>query len=169
MAGIGSYEVIADAIGEGALKDHGRKTTDVMGMPDVDVVVSESKRVLDVGGETTFQIRLRNYGTKDATNLQITANLSKNLKFVKAGGGTPDVQVAHSEAENAVKFVQIEKLGPGKELVLGVQVRVTGEDPKLATCRVCVTHDDLTDKFEDMAGVKVTSQRRTAVMPANGP
>ena len=88
MGGIGSYEVIADAIGEGALKDHGRKTTDVMGMPDVDLVVSESKRVLDVGGDTTFQIRLRNYGTKDATNLQITANLSKNLKFMKAGGGT---------------------------------------------------------------------------------
>jgi uncharacterized repeat protein (TIGR01451 family) len=169
MAGIASYEVIADAIGEGALKDHGRKTTDVKGMPDVDVVVSESKRVLDVGGETTFQIRLRNYGTKDATNLQITANLSKNLKFVKAGGGTPDVQVAHSEVENAVKFVQIEKLGPGKEMVLGVQVRVTGEDPKLATCRVWVTHDDVTDKFEDMAGVKVTSQRRAAVTSANGP
>jgi hypothetical protein len=69
-----------------------------------------------------------------------------------------------------VKFVEIEKLGPGKELVLGIQVQVTGEDPKLATCRVGVTHDDLTDKFEDMAGVKVTSQqRRSAVTPASGP
>jgi hypothetical protein len=52
---------------------------------------------------------------------------------------------------------------------LWVLVKVIGEDPKLATCRVSVTHDDLTDKFEDMAGVKVTSQRRAAVTPANGP
>jgi uncharacterized repeat protein (TIGR01451 family) len=170
MGGIGSYEVIADAIGEGALKAHDRKTTDVMGMPDVDLVVSESKRVLDVGGTTTFQIRLRNYGTKDATNLQVTANFSKNLKFEnKAGGGAQDMDVAYSEKENAVKFVQIDKLGPGKELLLWVLVRVTSEDPKLATCRVCVTHDDLTDRFEDMAGVKVTSQRRGAVTSANGP
>ena len=99
MGGIGSYEVIADAIGEGALKAHERKTTDVMGMPDVDLVVSESKRVLDVGGTTTFQIRLRNYGTKDATNLLVTANFSKNLKFAnKAGGGSQDMQVAYNPA-----------------------------------------------------------------------
>ena len=68
-----------------------------------------------------------------------------------------------------MKFVQIDKLGPNKEMILGVLVHVTGEDPKLATCRVSVIHDDLTDKFEDMAGVKVTSQRRGAVTPANGP
>ncbi len=139
-------------------------------MPDVDLVVSESKRVLDVGGTTTFQIRLRNYGTKDATNLLVTANFSKNLKFAnKAGGGSQDMQVAYNPQENAVKFVQIDKLGPGKEMLLWVLVQVIGEDPKLATCRVSVTHDDLTDKFEDMAGVKVTSQRRGSVTPVSGP
>jgi uncharacterized repeat protein (TIGR01451 family) len=170
MGGIGSYEVIADAIGEGTLKAHDRKTTDVLGMPDVDLVVSESKRVLDLGGTTTFQIRLRNYGTKDATNLLVMANFSKNLKFAgKAGSGAQDIKVMYNENENAVTFVQIDKLGPGKELLLWVLVKVIGEDPKLATCRVSVTHDDLTDKFEDMAGVKVTSQRRAAVTPANGP
>ena len=89
MGGIGSYEVLADAIGEGALKAQERKTTDVIGIADVDLVVSESKRVVDVGGQTTFQIRLRNYGTKDATHLLVTANLSPNLKFEKAGGSVP--------------------------------------------------------------------------------
>ena len=69
MGGIGSYDVIADAVGEGLLKAKDRKNTDVIGMADVDLVVSESKRVVDVGGTTTFQIRLRNYGTKEATHL----------------------------------------------------------------------------------------------------
>ena len=48
---------------------------------------------------------------------------------------------------------------------------VTGLEPRLATCRVSVIHDDLPDnnKFEDMAGVKVTTQRRGAVTPAGGP
>jgi uncharacterized repeat protein (TIGR01451 family) len=169
MGGIGSYEVIADAIGEGALKDHGRKTTDVIGMPDVDLVVSESKRVLDLGGTTTFQIRLRNYGTKDATHLQVTATLSKNLKFEKAGGGSQDLQVMYSKEENAVKFVEIDKLGPGKEIILGLLVSVQGPEPRLATCRVSVTHDELSDKFEDMAGVKVTTSRRAAVTAAGDP
>ena len=50
MGGIGRYEVLADAIGEGALKAQERKVTDVIGIADVDLVVSESKRVVDVGG-----------------------------------------------------------------------------------------------------------------------
>ena len=55
-------------------------------------------------------------------------------------------------------------------MILGIVVTVTGPDPKLATCRVSVVHDDLPDgnKFEDMAGVKVTTQRRGAVIPAGG-
>jgi uncharacterized repeat protein (TIGR01451 family) len=169
MGGIGSYDLIADANGDGALKAHERKSTDVIGIADVDLVVSESKRVVDVGGETLFQIRLRNYGTKDATHLQVTANLSPNLKYIAAGAGAQDVQVF--QKDNAVKFVEIDKLGAGKELVLGVRVTVDGPQPKLATCKVSVIHDDLPDneKFEDMAGVKVTTQRRGAVAPAGGP
>jgi len=169
MGGIGSYDVIAEAIGDGALKTKGRKNTDVVGMPDVDLVVSESKRVLDVGGTTTFQIRLRNYGSKEATHLQVTANLSKNLKLAGGVLGPPEVNAAYNEAENAVTFATLDKLGPAKELILGVPVSVVGEDPKLATCRVFVTHDDLPDRFEDMAGVKITTMRRTAAAAANGP
>ena len=170
MGGIGVYDVIADAVGEGTLKVHERKSTDVIGIADVDLVVSESNRVVDVGGETTFQIRLRNYGTKDATHLQVTAKLSPNLKYKAAGAGPGAQDVQVFQKDNAVKFVEIDKLGAGKELVLGVRVTVEGAEPKLATCRVFVTHDDLPDneKFEDMAGVKVTTQRRAAVAPAGG-
>jgi uncharacterized repeat protein (TIGR01451 family) len=162
MGGIGHYQLSADATGDGALKSWDRHETEVMGMPDVDLVVSESKRVLDVGGTTTFQIRLRNYGTKEATNLLVSANLSKNLQVEKAGGGNRDLKVAMSNEKDAITFGAIDKLGPGKEIVLGILVRVVGDEPRLATCRVFVTHDDLTEKFEDMAGVKVTSTRRAA-------
>ena len=55
-------------------------------MPDVDLVVSETKRALDVDGTTTFEIRLRNYGTKEATNLQVHATLSENLKVTERRG-----------------------------------------------------------------------------------
>ena len=49
----------------------------------------------------------------------------------------------------------IKRLGPGKDLIMGLEVEVTGADPKVATCKVRVTHDDLPDPYEDMAGVKV--------------
>jgi hypothetical protein len=37
-----------------------------------------------------------------------------------------------------------------------------GAEPKTATCRVEVVHDDLTEKFEDMASIKVMTARRAA-------
>ena len=37
MGGIGSYEVIAQAIGEGALTAKERKNTDVVGIADVEI------------------------------------------------------------------------------------------------------------------------------------
>ena len=42
-------------------------------------------------------------------------------------------------------------------MILGILVRVTSDNPKLATCRVSLSHDDLPEQLEDMAGVKVTS------------
>ena len=41
MGGIGDYEVLAEATGDGGLKGWDRRHTDVIGMPDVDLVVSE--------------------------------------------------------------------------------------------------------------------------------
>ena len=167
VGGIGDYEFLAEATADGAIKlPTERKHTEVAGMPDVDLVVSESKRVLDVGGTTKFLVRLRNYGTKAATNIQVNATLSDNLEVQDAGGGSKDVAVAVNDKKTAVKFDQIATLGPGKEMLLGILVKVVGEEPKLATCRVTVVHDDLTEKFEDMAGVKVTTGRRAATAPS---
>jgi uncharacterized repeat protein (TIGR01451 family) len=166
MGGIGLYEVLANASGDSGLKAGDLKRTNVMGMPDVDVLVSEAKRVVDLGGETTFQILLRNYGTKEATNIQVTAALSPNLEVQRAGGGSKDVSVETTPKKDGVKFSQIPKLGPGKEMILWTTVKVTGVQPKLATCKVVIMHDDLTDTFEDMAGVKVTTARGGAAAEA---
>ena len=101
MGGIGDYEFLAEATADGAIKlPTERKHTEVAGMPDVDLVVSESKRVLDVGGTTKFLVRLRNYGTKAATNIQVNATLSDNLEVQDAGGGSKDVAVAVEREEN---------------------------------------------------------------------
>ena len=168
MGGVGDYEIVAQGVGDGALKAMDRRHTEVVGMPDVDLVVSEMKRVVDVGGKTTFQIRLRNYGTKEASHIQITAKLSKNLKVEAAGSSSTDIKQQLSPDGDELKFSEIDKLGPGKELVLGILVKVASDTPRLATCRVLVSHEDLPEPFEDMAAVKITSARRSPVA-ASGP
>ncbi len=156
MGGTGTYEVFAEAIGEGGVKDKQLRHTEVQGMPDVDLVVSENKRVVDVGGQTTFLITLRNYGTKDATSLSVIARLSPNLKYVDAGAKANDVKINGSEKGDTVTF-DIPKLAAAKEMALGVLVQVQSGDPKQGTCKVSVTHDELAEPFVDMASIRITS------------
>jgi uncharacterized repeat protein (TIGR01451 family) len=162
MGGIGAYELNVEARGDNSIYLKDRRITDVQGMPDVDLVVRERRRVVDVDGTTTFQIRLRNYGTKAATKLQVKAKLSENLTVIESAGG-PEEQAFLSPSGDELKFPLIELLGPGKEMILGIKVKVTKPQPKLGTCRVYLMHDDLTEQMEDMAGVKITESRRAAV------
>ena len=64
MMGSGYYECVVEATADATAKAMDRRTTDVMGMPVVELDVGETKRVLDVEGVTTFQIRISNSGTK---------------------------------------------------------------------------------------------------------
>ena len=138
--------------------DREEERTNVASKPDVDILVSESKRVIGVSDTTQFEIRLRNYGNKSATNLQLSANLSSNLEVVSVAGMQNDVTVSTDQTKHMLKFSQIAKMEPGTVMVFGFRVKATGETPRLATCRVIVSHDDLPDGTEDMAGVKVKTR-----------
>jgi hypothetical protein len=163
MGGISAYEVNVEARGDNSLYQKDRRITDVQGMPDVELLVRERRRVVDVDGTTWFQIRLRNYGTKEATRLQVSAKFSKNLR-VEAVSGGPEEGSIKDEAGHEMKFGIIERLGPGKEYPMAIQVKVTDPEPRIGTCRVFLLHDDLTEALEHMASVKVTEARRAAVV-----
>jgi uncharacterized repeat protein (TIGR01451 family) len=163
MTGSGFYECFTEATADGTTKVVARERTEVMGMPVVELDVTESKRVLDVNGTTTFQIRISNSGTKDAMNPEITAILSPNLKVEAAGDGTNKVEPKLSDdGSNKVWFRNIDKLPRDKEIQLGIKVRVLKAEPRLATCRVTVKYEDLPDGIDDMAAVKVIPPGRTA-------
>jgi uncharacterized repeat protein (TIGR01451 family) len=161
MGGISAYELNVEAKADNgvALKD--RRITDVKGIADVDLQVRERRRLVDIDGTTSFSIRLRNYGTKEATHIQVTAKLSPNLAVIATGGG-PTEQALASPTLDEVKFPDIPRLGPGKEMDLFIKVKATKADKGIGTCRVYLLHDDLTEKIEDLAGVKISESRRSA-------
>jgi hypothetical protein len=163
MASSGYYECLTEASADGTTKVVARQHTEVVGMALVELDVSEPKHVLDVNGTTTFQIRISNSGTKDAMAPEITATLSPNLEVEAAGDGTKNVETELSkDGSNTVRFLKIAKLPRDKEIVLGIKVKVLKAEPRVATCRVYVKHDDLPDSIDDMAGVKVIPPGRTA-------
>ncbi|MFO0909925.1 MAG: hypothetical protein U0794_16515, partial [Isosphaeraceae bacterium] len=160
MGGVGQYQIGAEARADRVDLAKEIKLTDVTGLADVDVNVTEKRRVVDLNEETTYIIKVSNAGTKEATKLLIRAVLSPNLEPVQTSG--TEESAKFSAAEHKLLFPTIERLAPGKSIELGIRVKVTAADPKLATCRVFVLHDDLSqkDELEDVAGFKVTPTRR---------
>ena len=75
--------------------------------------------------------------------------------WIRRPAGRKSRRIASPDLKE-VKFPIIERLGPGKEVVLAIKVKVTKPSPKIGTCRVKLTHDELSEPLEDMAGVKVT-------------
>ena len=162
MMGSGLCQCVVEATADATPKVYDEKSTDVQGMPLVELDVSERKHVLDVNGITTFQIRIRNSGTADAMNLHVEANLSPNLEVRAAGDAAKKVKSRRSTDGRKVEFLNIGNLPREKEILLGIEVKVLNADPQLATCRVTVKHDELPDNIDDMAGVKVVPPGRTA-------
>jgi uncharacterized repeat protein (TIGR01451 family) len=157
MGGPGRYQISAEARADGGLLDTKIASTSVVGLADVEIDVTERRRSVDVGQETTFQIRIKNFGSKDATQLLLNAKLSKNLEATATDPGSQDLKEARFNPDTGeLVFPPIPRLGPGKELVLGIKVRAR-EPLGLATCRVFLAHDDLGDaRLDDVAWTKVT-------------
>jgi uncharacterized repeat protein (TIGR01451 family) len=166
VGNVGKYEVSAEAHGGGGLKDKQNLVTEVFGMPDVDLVVSERQRVVDVGGKTIFLITLRNYGTKEATNILLSAIVAKNLKVIGEFDVPSGVDFQEKDGQIVLRDSGlrngIKRLGPGETLRMGLQVQATGPEPRVATCRVQVTHDGLSVPLEDMAHVQVLNASEPA-------
>jgi uncharacterized repeat protein (TIGR01451 family) len=166
MGGVGFYPVTVEARGDGGLSGKDSCRTDVSGLADFEfeVEVPEQRRVVDVDQSTTFRIRIKNVGTKEATSLLISAMLSKNVEPIETNNGTDDRTQAQYNPNYQplplLVFPKIDRLGPGKEIVLGIKVKA--KEKGLGTCRVFMKHDDLADDegLEDMAAFKITAPRQ---------
>jgi uncharacterized repeat protein (TIGR01451 family) len=162
MGGVGIYPVTVNARADGGLSSESICRTEVLGLADFDLKVQEQRRVVDVGDSTMFTIRIKNIGTKDGSNLLVSAVLA-GVEPVETKNGTDDrTQAQYNAAQHLLVFPPIERLGPGKEIVLGIKVKVTGKG--LGKCQVYVMHDDLAaqdERLEDMASFRITARRQS--------
>jgi uncharacterized repeat protein (TIGR01451 family) len=154
LGGPGMYRVMAEARA-GELRAKDAFSTDVTGMVDIEMNVSERRRVLDVGESTVFYVRMKNVGSKDAKNLLVQLQFSKNLEATDTAG--TDASATPDKVTGDLLFPVIESLPKGRTLELSVKVKAL--KPGTASCRVFLKHDDLPDptaSIEDIAHTRVT-------------
>jgi hypothetical protein len=141
-----TVEVAAHSDGFREPKDTPRdqQPTDVMGIADVKIVsVDRDDTVIDAGDTTRFEIRIRNDGSKEATNVKVDFFTNEWITVEKTD--PPD---ASYNPENPVQhgFAPIDRLAPGVERTFVITVKAAKAPPSgqaVANFDVKVYWDDL--------------------------
>ncbi len=92
--------------------------TKVDGTPSLTLRVTDSDDPVEVGGRTTYEIRVANEGTKEAKNVVLTCELADGVKLVNVQGAT-----AHKLEGNKLVFQPLTVLPAGKTSVFRVTVQ----------------------------------------------
>ncbi len=101
LGGIELYQIAVMARGEDQLFDKKTFNTDVTGLADVAFDISERRRSIDIGETTTFQIKIKNFGSKEATRLLISAKLSENIDAIETDNGSDQREQAQVQPDRA--------------------------------------------------------------------
>lgn len=113
----GSYNINAEARAMNGLRDVADHALDVDGIAALLFEVADQVDPIEIGGITTYQIRVENQGTKEASNVQILAMIPEGMRAVPAQGRS-----RYTVNQNRVEFERIARLPAKSESVFNIQV-----------------------------------------------
>lgn len=131
----GELAIGATANASRGLKDVAEHKVAVDGIAALLFEVADQVDPIEVGDATTYQIRVKNQGTKEATNVQFIAMVPAGMKAVAANG-----PVGYRVEGDRVFFDAINRLPPKGESSYSVRVEGVAEGDK--RFRVEMTSDD---------------------------
>jgi uncharacterized repeat protein (TIGR01451 family) len=118
------------------LSDQKQRQIMVEGLAAIMFEVRDLEDPIEVGGETGYEIRVVNQGTKSATHVQVTIDLPPGLKVISAEG-----ESAHRIQEGRLVFEPLEQLAPKADTVY--KFRAQGQQAGDQRINVQVNTDDL--------------------------
>jgi uncharacterized repeat protein (TIGR01451 family) len=130
------------------LSDQTKRDVLVEGIAAIMFEVRDTEDPIEVNGETTYEIRVVNQGSKAATNVQVVVSLPPGLQFVSASGET------HFSAERGgIVFEPLKQLSPKADTVYRVQVK--GIQPGDQRVTVQVNTDDISQPIRREESTRV--------------
>jgi uncharacterized repeat protein (TIGR01451 family) len=97
--------------------------------------VKDLDEVIEVGSETTYEIRVLNKGTKAATSVRVAAIMSPGMAAIHGEGPT---RAAGDAAQ--IAFEPLARLNPQEEVIYKVQAQ--GRQPGDQIIRVQISSDE---------------------------
>ncbi|GAA4435325.1 hypothetical protein GCM10023155_33620 [Bremerella cremea] len=127
-------------------------TIHVEGLAAIFFEVADQADPIEVGKDTTYDIKVVNQGSKEATNVQVTATLPQGMQAMAADGEVPG-----SLQGNQIIFQPIARLDPKQTIRLSIQAQ--GTMPGDQRIRVQVRTDGIPDPITKEESTTVYTDR----------
>lgn len=149
-ANTGEHKNKAMVTGARGLKSEGEVTTRVEGLPALLMELVDLDDPVEVGTETSYEIRVTNTGTKTETNLQLTCSIPEKMEY-RGAKGPPGVTFKQEGKE--IVFDPLPKLAPRADVIY--RVNVCGVASGDVRFRARIKADDLTEPVLKEESTKV--------------
>jgi uncharacterized repeat protein (TIGR01451 family) len=133
---LGNFAHQVRAFSEYGVKSDAQLDTRVEGTASLVLEMVDLDDPVEVGAETAYEIRVRNDGSIDAQNLQVTCELPEGVKLIDVKG-----PVGHVVDNGQVVFKPVPGLSPGKTAIFRVHIR--GQVEGNHRCRARLTSDSM--------------------------
>lgn len=143
----GANRLEAAAVGKGDIKDSGQAITQVEAVGDLDLIVRDPKGPVPTGKEATYEVVVKNIGSKDAENIEISGYFSRGIEPTGVEGREHEIT-----GDGRVVISPIGRLAAGEEVVIKVVSKAF--EPGNHTFRAEVVCQDLDIKL----GVQETTR-----------
>ena len=122
----------------------------VESVPELEFSVQDTADPIELGSDTTYEIKIVNRGTRTATGVQIAASFPQALKPIQ-GGGPSDVRIEGQ----LVLFAPLQRIAPGAEAVFRVKAKAITQGDNII--RVQISSDDKTTPVTKEESTRVYS------------
>jgi uncharacterized repeat protein (TIGR01451 family) len=116
----GEHKNLVSVTAARGLHAEGELLTRVEGLPALLMDLIDVEDPIEVGADTSYEVRITNTGTKTETNLQLTCTLPDKMEFRAAKCGAP---INHHVEGREVIFDPLPKLAPRADVIYRVSVR----------------------------------------------
>jgi len=145
----GDYELAVESSANGQVEVAERHPVRIEGIAAIMYEVRDVTDPIQVGGETLYEIRVLNQGSKASSNVRLAIDIPPEMEFVSAEGPT-----RHALSGRQILFDGLARLAPKADTTY--RVRVRGIQPGDLRLRVQLLTDE-------MRGIPVTKEESTRV------
>lgn len=132
----GEFSHLVGVMSDAGVKAQGKIDTSVKGAASLTTEIVDLNDPVEVGVETAWEVRVKNEGSKAASNIAVICELPENVQVISAKGPTQALADART-----IVFKALPQLAPGQQAIFRVQVKGVVEGTHRLRARV--TSDSL--------------------------